>query len=65
MPVLARSFRVSTEWAMTHRSTAFWERKKTLMGKMLPGGDYLYRRSAACSGACHWDLCSTPPPLTA
>jgi len=65
MPVLFRNFRVSTGRTKIHRSMAIWERKTTLTGKMLPGGDYLYRRSAACSSACHWDLCSRPLPLTA
>jgi len=32
---------------------------------MLLGGDYPFRRSAACSSAFHWDLCSRSPPLTA
>jgi len=65
MPVLVRSFRVSTGRAQIHRSTAIWERKPTLTGKTLLGGDYLFRKSAACSRACHWDLCSRSPPLTA
>jgi len=57
MAVLVLSFRVRTGRAQIHRSTAIWERKKMLTGKMLLGVDYLFRRSAACSSACHWDLC--------
>jgi len=65
MPVLVLSFRVSTGRAQIHRSTAIWERKTTLTGKMLLGGDNLFRRSAARSSACHWDLCYRSPLLTA
>jgi len=65
MPVLVRSFRVRMGRAKIHRSTAICDRKTTLTKKMLPVGDYHYRQSAACSSACHWDLCSGPPPLTA
>jgi len=65
MPVLVLSFRVSTGRAQIHRSTAIWERKTTLTGKMLLGGDYLLRLSAACSSAWHWDLRNRSPPLTA
>jgi len=65
MPVLVLSFRVSTGRTQIHRSTAIWERKTMITGKMLLGGDYLFRRSAACSSACHWDLCYRSPLLTA
>jgi len=65
MPVLVLCFRVSTGRAQILRSTAIWERKTTPTGKVLLGGDYLFRRSAACSSACHWDLSYWSPLLTA
>jgi len=65
MPVLVVSFRVSTGRAQIHRSTAIWERKTTPTGKMLLGGEYLFRRSAACSSTCHWELSYRFPLLIA
>jgi len=65
MPVLVLSFRVSTGRAQIHRSTAIWERKTTPTGKMLLGGVYLFRRSAACSSAGQRDLSYRSALLTA